>query len=249
MENFILTADLQYEALSYVWGDATITRPILLNGNKLEVTTNLQAALWGIECEDKERLLWIDSICIDQRSIPERNMEVKRMHLNYQRAAQVIVWLGRETDPEDIIEAGDALITEASTLAGKLLEMLSKATEENDVLKVFLQTGDDILALQVLGKMFCRPWFLCIWVMQEIALAWAAVVAYGPQRIPRDQFVRAIEAIRSLEYGLNNQLWRMSGAGKAYLVQVARLDAVREDLWSSADGQLVHLLWQLRVLN
>ena len=50
------------------------------------------------------------------------------------------------------------------------------------------------------------------------------------QRIPWDQFARAI---CSLEYGLNNQIWRMPGAGKAYLVQVARLDALCEDTWSS----------------
>ena len=69
------------------------------------------------------------------------------MQLIYQRAAQVIVWLGRETEPEDIIGAGDALLAEASTLAGKYLEMLSEAKEGTDVLTVFLRTGDVTLAL------------------------------------------------------------------------------------------------------
>jgi Heterokaryon incompatibility protein (HET) len=35
----------EYEALSYVWGDPLITRPIKLNGQPYHATENLEAAL------------------------------------------------------------------------------------------------------------------------------------------------------------------------------------------------------------
>ena len=248
VKNFILTEDLQYKALSYVWGDPTITSPILLNGHEFQITTNLEAALRSLRYEDSERLLWIDAICINQRSIPERNAEVRRMHFIYQRAQQVIVWLGRETEPGDAIGTGDALVTAASSLTIKLLEMLSEAKEEKDVVNVLHQTGDVILALQVLGKLFCRPWFLRIWIVQEIAFARTAIVAFGPQRISWDRFTQAVNAIRSLEYGLNNQLWWISGAARAVRVQsCCYLKAIEEPAQpTSVATQLVPLLWQLR---
>jgi hypothetical protein len=42
---YSLVDDLKYVALSYVWGDASITEDIIVNGHTLAVTTNLAAAL------------------------------------------------------------------------------------------------------------------------------------------------------------------------------------------------------------
>lgn len=246
VRNVVLTEDLQYEALSYVWSDPTTTSPILLNGHGFEITTNLEAALQSLRYEDVERWLWIDAICINQRSISEKNAEVRRMHLIYQRAEQVIVWLGREDEPGDM-GTGVARITAASTLIVKLLEMLSEAKEEWDVLNILDQTGDVTLAIQILGKLFYRPWFLRIWIVQEIALAKTATVAFGPHRIAWDRFIQAVDAIRSLEHGRNHQIWRYSGAARAARIQWCRSFAVKElNPSASAAVQLDLLLWQLR---
>jgi hypothetical protein len=60
-----------YRALSYVWGDRTITDPILLDGVNVQVTKNLRAALQAIRGHyTKESIssepgyIWIDAICI-----------------------------------------------------------------------------------------------------------------------------------------------------------------------------------------
>ena len=94
--------DLKYEALSYVWGDAMVTTTLSLNGQTYQVTTNLEAALRALRLQDKDRLIWIDAICINQTSIQERNQEVPRMGQIYRRARHVIIWMGREIEPEDI---------------------------------------------------------------------------------------------------------------------------------------------------
>lgn len=41
-----------YECLSYVWGDTSVTRPILLNECPFNVTTNLEAALRHLQPQD-----------------------------------------------------------------------------------------------------------------------------------------------------------------------------------------------------
>jgi hypothetical protein len=95
-----------YEALSYTWGDASISGPtILLDGKPFRVGANLGEALLSLRYKDtkneKERTLWIDAICINQRSIPERNEQVQRMKSIYSNAIQVLIWLGNYHESSD----------------------------------------------------------------------------------------------------------------------------------------------------
>jgi hypothetical protein len=100
-----------YLALSYVWGDATITQDIILNGMPRSVTTNLAAALWHFrkfgmpgETESEMRqvgsdqFLWIDAICINQKDLRERSDEIQLMGTIFSRAAAVVAWLGPGDD-------------------------------------------------------------------------------------------------------------------------------------------------------
>ena len=52
-----------YTALSYVWGDASITEDIIVNGVPFAVTTNLASALQQIRRTFGEICLWADAIC------------------------------------------------------------------------------------------------------------------------------------------------------------------------------------------
>ncbi|KAK3364200.1 heterokaryon incompatibility, partial [Lasiosphaeria hispida] len=62
-------------------------RPCLIGGN-------LYTALLALRHRDKPRYLWVDAICINQSDIAEKNVHMPQMHLVYQRAARVVVWLG-----------------------------------------------------------------------------------------------------------------------------------------------------------
>ncbi|KAK4897319.1 hypothetical protein LTR27_004839 [Elasticomyces elasticus] len=75
-----------YEALSYVWGDAKVTRPILLNGERKDVTANLDYALRLFRARSQEKTIriWLDSICINQADTQERNQQVQIMGDIYQ---------------------------------------------------------------------------------------------------------------------------------------------------------------------
>jgi hypothetical protein len=58
-----LDDDIQYTALSYVWGDPNVTRPINLDGYSFGVTTNLKSTLLHLRHRTQRENLWIDAIC------------------------------------------------------------------------------------------------------------------------------------------------------------------------------------------
>ena len=52
-----------YTALSYAWGDASVTEDIIVNGVSFAVTSNLASALRQVRKSFGEVLLWADAIC------------------------------------------------------------------------------------------------------------------------------------------------------------------------------------------
>ncbi len=50
---------VQYEALSYSWGDARLRETIMVNGNPTSVTINLARALEDIRFDVGTRILWV----------------------------------------------------------------------------------------------------------------------------------------------------------------------------------------------
>jgi Heterokaryon incompatibility protein (HET) len=91
-----------YEALSYTWGDHSVTALIQVNGIELQITLNLFRALQRLRKGRKKRVLWVDALCIDQSNLAERSEQVPRMRSIYQRAERVVVWLGDATEDSDL---------------------------------------------------------------------------------------------------------------------------------------------------
>jgi hypothetical protein len=65
-----------YEAISYCAGDPTDCGIIYINGSTFNIFRSLYETLKEIRNLDKERILWIDQICINQTDILERNSQV-----------------------------------------------------------------------------------------------------------------------------------------------------------------------------
>lgn len=87
-------ARVQYQAVSYTWGDPPADHVIELNGTSFSVLRNLWAFLHQARANRVTGYLWIDAICIDQTTIAERNHQVGMMGDIYYSASNVIVWLG-----------------------------------------------------------------------------------------------------------------------------------------------------------
>src|SRR5438045_7672310 len=86
----------QYEALSYVWGNAAETLPIEVNQQEFNVMTNLYSALHHIRLEDGERVLWINAISINQNDMGEQNRQVHLMAEIYACTQGVITCFGQQ---------------------------------------------------------------------------------------------------------------------------------------------------------
>lgn len=97
----LFEADFKYaprfEAISYAWGQDGATSTILCNDRVLFVTPNVEAILQMLALEESDVAYWVDSICIDQHSVPEKNIQVPRMRTIYSEADFVWVYLGEGT--------------------------------------------------------------------------------------------------------------------------------------------------------
>lgn len=80
--------------LSYVWGSATDTKDIVVNGESFAARENLFSFLLAARRQGVAEPLWIDAICINQHDISERNKQVQMMGQIYKQAKYVTVWLG-----------------------------------------------------------------------------------------------------------------------------------------------------------
>lgn len=118
-----------YEALSWVWGDLKIRKEITVNGQKLEVTTSLMAALEHLRDVSDPRELWVDAICINQRDLEERNQQIQIMEHIYSFASTVLVWLGERNEYSD--KAFD-LIEKFGTASFDDLNLPDSATDLED---------------------------------------------------------------------------------------------------------------------
>ena len=56
-----LVEEPSYDALSYVWGDATVTKPIHVEGVQFDATANLECALRHLRDTSDDLTLWVDA--------------------------------------------------------------------------------------------------------------------------------------------------------------------------------------------
>jgi len=78
----------EYYTLSYVWGSATVTDLVPLEGQEWPVTVNLANALRFLRDTKKRILIWIDALCINQANTKERGLQVQLMRDIYSCATK-----------------------------------------------------------------------------------------------------------------------------------------------------------------
>lgn len=106
-----------FEAISYVWGSKTKDREIFCNGQVIPITTNLWTVLRHVR-SDSPRVLWADSICIDQEHFEEKAHQVAMMGRIFRSAERVLIYISDDDkghgehvsslldDMRDMIESG-----------------------------------------------------------------------------------------------------------------------------------------------
>jgi hypothetical protein len=163
LATFELQSAPTYEALSYTWGEAVLSHEIICNGALLQVTSNLHDALQYLRQIDGERIMWIDAVCIDQTNPQERTAQVRLMKKIYSKSDHVVIWLGKDTDDD---ETAFAILEQYRKLFAEHGHQLDIGPMETVAYKLALpaEGSKDWTALI---KLFQKPWFQRIWVIQE----------------------------------------------------------------------------------
>jgi Heterokaryon incompatibility protein (HET) len=84
----------EYEALSYAWDDKPNSRRISLDNQPFSICTTLESAFRRLRHSECLRILWVDSLCINQEDVEERSAQVSLMRDIYTDSQRVLIWLG-----------------------------------------------------------------------------------------------------------------------------------------------------------
>jgi hypothetical protein len=174
-----------YEAVSYTWatdGDASLSQSIQCQRHTLGVTKNCEAVLRYLRRQGRNRLLWIDAICINQADTAERNHQVKAMASIYSSASQVLAYLGPVSKAHrQAIHRVMGYLGDSST--GSYLNAIFVGRVN---VEIFLS----------------QPYFDRVWVLQEISLARLVTLIAGDREIQWnaitvEKIIRLCAAIRT----------------------------------------------------
>jgi Heterokaryon incompatibility protein (HET) len=155
--------DVEYEALSYVWGDDPLEKPkqILLDSQPFWVKDNLDDALRHLRYNDTKRILWVDAISIDQNNLEERSHQVQLMRDIFSRCVTSLFWLGPDNGFYKLssgMEVMKSLVTDEKYIA-----------ERSQPSGLSLNMRNEVYPLDAVFKN-PKIWNR-VWVMQEAACA------------------------------------------------------------------------------
>ncbi|OCK96039.1 HET-domain-containing protein [Cenococcum geophilum 1.58] len=189
-----------YTALSYVWGDATITKPILVDGSPFEATINLESALWHIRKSDSDQVFWVDAVCINQSDAVERNAQVSLMGAIYSKCSDMLAWLGEADLASDMLVnalSENSVPSQPDPQSEGFVELAER---------YFFELQKLSLLIKAISK---RAWFKRVWVSQEFLLPKKdPIFQCGSAFIECAQFFEAVSAvsersIRNVAHDLN----------------------------------------------
>jgi hypothetical protein len=174
-----LTPD--FEALSYTWDQDVF--PVTLNtpSGELKVTENLASALRRFRSAKRTRTLWVDAVCINQASIPERNQQVGIMSSIFRDAKRVLCWIG-EAD-----EHTEQALTKIRQLANSHSLYGLPEVDAHMWFQIPMLDAPEVEARSLIKSaedhhihsVYSRRWFSRLWVVQEVTLSKQAVLCCG----------------------------------------------------------------------
>jgi hypothetical protein len=168
---------------------------MVLNNEHISITQNLYDALRHVRFEDSNREIWVDTLCINQADIPERNHQVSLMGDIYSSAVHVVNWLGPAT--------------QNTALGMKTLEFL--LGEEDVTVKPPWEKHRSSLIHAGLNDILKRNYFQRIWVVQENALASKLTLQAGFETVTWHRGAETHRAICRIKFAVLSPSWEASG--------------------------------------
>lgn len=163
-----------YIAISYTWGDHLPTVNIAVDGHTLPVRSNCWYTLWQMRRYDRSKAFWIDSICIDQSNVAEKNAQVANMGSVYSKAAMTACCLG----PGNNLAA---------------VQRLKQPLSVHDTPRTLLAEMNALRELQH------RSYFRRMWIKQEIIRSKHVRLFCGVDSLDWDIYAERLDNFRARE--------------------------------------------------
>ncbi|KAI9147455.1 Heterokaryon incompatibility protein [Paramyrothecium foliicola] len=179
-----------YNAISYRWlaGDPSEDECIAVNGFQVAVPPNVLEILKDMRSINMPQFVWLDSLCINQDDLREKETQVSIMRQIYERSANVIIHLaGSDVSPEEGIRV-DVMISKLRN--ARVLHDFSPDDSAGELMPLGSNGDwDQIVAL------FDFSWFVRVWIVQEVMVARNVRVRLHGREIGWDDLVLACAAI------------------------------------------------------
>ncbi|KAF4631226.1 hypothetical protein G7Y89_g6898 [Cudoniella acicularis] len=176
-----------YGALSYTWETLEKEAKIIVNGSTMHIIEQLRF-------EDRDRILWIDAICIDQDNNEERKHQVQQMGSIYKEAEEVVVWLGSGTNETDLIMDSMKQLHENNVKVERdwrLSAQLWMHTRSDTNPRLGdIYVDQSARWREGMNLILKRSWFRRIWILQEIANARVATILCGQKSVSTRTFAQ-----------------------------------------------------------
>jgi hypothetical protein len=188
-----------YEAVSYTWSKPVFPERLNLDDGSLQITENVAWALKRFRLTDNSRLLWIDSVCINQDDDKEKGQQVSLMADIFMQASQVLVWLGLatcNTEPalrymENLASSAERFGIDGAADNKMWNDPFVKANHE-DIPQLLEDTRR-----HKLHDIYGRAWFTRLWIVQEVALATNILICCGSNELDWSVFTTAITLLEA----------------------------------------------------
>jgi Heterokaryon incompatibility protein (HET) len=179
---------------------------------QMQVTVNLEQALRGLRLRDASRTIWIDALCIDQRSLSERARQVRIMGQIYSKCIRDLLWLGPE-DPQ-IGRAMDLI----QRFQGRIKQNSQDEIEETTFSKLTEQEWADVEKMVFENEVWNR-----VWIVQEVMLSPQILICCGKRSMDWECISAVLED--NLEY--NQSADTLGPLSSKILKVLARVSTIR----------------------
>jgi hypothetical protein len=205
-----------YETVSYTCGDPTLRSEIMLHDHATDVLASSEVVLRRMRLPTAQRVLWVDSICIDQANTGERGHQVGMMYEIYANTSRNLIWLGPDDEHtgQAIIRIKAVLNEMAKRCNG--IESLGMILGDKDAYEQFSETSLSLShtnhekSIAALVHFFDSPWFDRLWVVQEVSLAPESVCYRGKHEIPILDILRVAGLLNGYASGIQTQIGNAS---------------------------------------
>jgi hypothetical protein len=218
------SAQIPYEAISYVWGSeelADIIRCDSLDGDGggscLPLTRNAANALRAVRKADGVRMVWIDSVCISQACKAEKAAQVAIMDSIFANATTVLAWLGADDGVRSAAAAEIAILIQEQ-FSQKSDPKGGQGAMETIESRARQRCYDDLTS--VLPLFECEL-FWRLWCVQELVLAKQSLIYWGSSILTWDT-IAAVAAFVESEAQLHVAHFGVTGVNNVIMLESLR---------------------------